>query len=244
MNNPETIDADTIAIQELEHLRTVSLTKPDIIDCIPETYKLAVKTVMRQNLTLDPSQGLVYIKTRNVKIKDVNGKDTWAKALEIMPSANGLISIARQCGRIIDIERPIPKTDDNGKVVGVSVRIKLPSGNETRWENFIFDESDIFRWRRASHKEMSRNKPDANNEIMNYANDNYTNWKGGIDPEFARAKAIRHSLKKLGTNYNESRVIKISSVPKEIYVDVSADEQAYNDEVGYTNVEVIDSNEL
>jgi len=91
---------------------------------------------------------------------------------------------------------------------------------------------------------MSRNKQDANNEKLNYANDNYTNWKGGIDPEFARAKAIRHALKKLGTNANEYKAIKIAQAPKEMYVDVSADEQAYNDEVGYTNVEIIDSSEL
>ena len=244
LNNDASLDAETFALQELDYLKTVALTKPDILDCIPESILLAVKTVMKQNLSLDPNAGLVYIKTRNVKIKDDKGKDTWAKALEIMPSANGLISIARQCGRIIDIKRPKVDKDDNGKVIRVSVELKLPSGNETRWETFEFDESDIFRWQRASHKENGRNKPDADGEKMNYANDNYTNWKGGIDPEFARAKAIRHALKKLGTNSNEIRAIKISSEPKEVYVDVTADEQAYNDEVGFTNVEVIESSEL
>lgn len=239
LNSEAGVDAETVALQELEYLKSVSFSKPEINECIPETVVMAIKTVMKQNLSLDPSAGLVYIKTRNVKVKD-----KWVKALEIMPSANGLISIARQCGRLLDIKRPHPKTDDNGKVIGVSVELKLPSGNETRWETFEFDESDIFRWRRASHKEMSRNKQDANNEHLNYANDNYTNWKGGIDPEFARAKAIRHALKKLGTNANEHKAIKIASVPKEIYVEVSADEQAYNDEIGFTNVEVIDSNEL
>jgi hypothetical protein len=199
---------------------------------------MAVKAVMKQNLSLDPAAGLVYIKTRNVKVGD-----KWAKALEIMPSANGLISIARQCGRILDIKRPQVEKDTNGKVTGVSVEVLLPSYGEPRWEKFEFDESDIFRWRRASHKEMSRNKPDANNESLNYANDNYTNWNGGIDPEFARAKAIRHALKKLGTNANEYKAIKIAQ-PKEVYVDVTADEAAYNDENGYTNVEIIDSNEL
>lgn len=239
LNSEAGVDAETVALQELEHLNSVCFLKPEINECIPETVVMAIKTVMKQNLSLDPSAGLVYIKTRNVKVKD-----KWVKALEIMPSANGLISIARQCGRILDIKRPQVEKDDKGKVISVSVELLLPSYGEPRWENFEFDESDIYRWRRASHKEMSRNKQDANNEHLNYANDNYTNWKGGIDPEFARAKAIRHSLKKLGTNANEHKAIKIASISKEIYVDVSADEQAYNDEVGYTNVEIIDSSEL
>lgn len=219
-------DANTIALQEIEYLRTQALTKPDILECMPTTVVMAVKQVLKQNLTLDPYAGLVYIKTRSVKV----GAE-WKKALEIQPSANGLISIARQCGRLLDIKRPQVAKDEKGKVVGVKCEILLPSFNGTRWEEFEFDESDFRRWQTASHKENGRNKQDASSETLNYSNANYTSWLGGIDPEFARAKAIRHSLKKLGTNPNERVMDKIViEDTKEIIVDIKADEEALTDE--------------
>jgi len=190
-------DVKTLALQELEYLQMIGTTNPAIYECMPQSIIAAIKTVLKQNLTLDPYAGLVYVKTRNVKINN-----EWAKALEIQPSANGIISINRQCGRVLDIERPETIKDAQGKVIGVKVRYLVPSYNEAgkpcyRWREVEFDESDFLRWQRASHKENGRNKADANPQTLNYSNPNYTSWKGGIDPEFARAKAIRHGLKKL-----------------------------------------------
>jgi hypothetical protein len=100
-----------------------------------------------------------------------------------------------------------------------------------RWEKRKFDESDFLRWKTKSHQENARNKQDANFSTLNYANPNYTNWCGGIDPEFARAKAIRHSLKKLGTNPNEKKTINIV-VPaeKKIIIDPEKEASAINDD--------------
>lgn len=234
-------DVETLAIQELEFLQQRALTVPAIYECVPQTIVMAVKGAISKNLSLDPDAGLLYVKTRNVK-----SGDQWMKVLEVQPTANGLISINRQCGRVLDVKRPEVTKDASGKVISVYVEFLLPSydlnGNKTaRWEKVSFDEDDFYRWRRASHKENGRNKQDANAETMNYANENYTNFRGGIDPEFARAKAIRHGLKKLGTNMNERRMDKIDVVDaKYKLVDEAADEAAANDE-GFTPAEVVGS---
>lgn len=237
LNAKQGVDINTVALQEIEYLRMQALTKPDIMECLPQTVLMAVKQVLKQNLTLDPYAGLVYIKTRNIKV----GTE-YKKALEIQPSCNGLISINRQCGRLLDIKRPKITKDGNGKVTDVSVDILLPTHGGTRWETFEFDASDFKRWQLASHKEMSRNKADASSETLNYANANYTSFNGGIDPEFARAKAIRHSLKKLGTNQNERQMDKIviedaKAVVIENVVDSKADAEASNEENNYTTFE-------
>lgn len=194
-------DVETMVKQELEHLESLALTMPAILQCVPISIVSAVKSVLKQNLSLDPHAGLVYTQTRNVEI---NGK--WTKVLEMKPSPNGIISIARQAGRILDQDRPTVQKDATGKVIGVTFKYLVPSvGSDgkksTRWVEVEFDESDFERWKSASHTERSRGKDDAKSK--NYANKLYTSWKGGIDPEFARAKAIRHGLKKLGTNQNE-----------------------------------------
>lgn len=237
LNSMPGVDAHTIALQELEYLKQQAVSKPVIFECLPETVIAGVKYVIKNNLSFDPNAGLVYIKSRNLQVNTA-----WVKALEVQPSADGLISIARQCGRVLDVDRPEVKKDVSGKVISVIAKFLIPSfdGNGkpiTRWTEREFDESDFYRWQRASHNENARTwkadsgkaKPDA--ETLNYANPNYTNWKGGIDPEFARAKAIRHGLKKLGTNQNETRATRIvTSVEKKHVVETQADEAAMNDE--------------
>lgn len=242
LNAIDGVDVQTIVLQELEYLRMASLTNPAIMECMPQTAVMAIKTVLKQNLSLDPAAGLVNIKTRNIKIKGANGEDVWKKALEITPTYNGLISINRQCGRILDIKNPVVKKDNSGKVIEVSVEILLPSTPSHRWEVRTFDESDFYRWRRSSHKENGRNKQDADAEKLNYANENYTNWKGGIDPEFARAKAVRHGLKKLGANQNEGRVVNIT-IPstKNVIIDSEKDQEATGDEGQTHYAEVVES---
>jgi hypothetical protein len=234
-------DIAVLATQEISYLETIALTKPEINQCEAISVLLAVKSVLKQNLSLDPYAGLVYVKTRNIN-SGTRDKPEWKKALEIQPTANGLISIARQCGRILDIKRPqVTKSAETGKITGVSVEILLPSVPQPRWETFTFDEDDFYRWQRASHNENGRNKQDANPNTFNYANPNYTNFKSGIDPEFARAKAIRHSLKKLGTNPHEVKpgqiVIDTTKTP---LVDIAKDADASGDD-NIHNAEIISS---
>lgn len=241
-------DVETLALEELEHLRSAALSKPEIYQCEPITVALAVRACLKQNLSLDPYQGLVYIKTRNV---NTGTKDSpkWKKALEIMPSANGLISIARQCGRILDVDRPEVEYNSDGKVINVTARFMVPSYDSkmqpsARWVEHVFAESDFKRWQLASHKENGRGKSDMDNVKMNYANPNYRIHNGGIDPEFARAKAIRHGLKKLGTNMNEKRAVAIQSTPQKVMIDPVIAQEETASEITYTEHEEIPQAEV
>lgn len=232
LNAAEGTDVKTLALQELENLRMIAVTKPEILDCLPQTVVMAVKRVLKQNLSLDPYAGLVYVKTRNVKIKAPDGQEVTRKALEITETCNGLLSVAYQCGKIIDHKVPTIKKDSNGKVESVTFEFQVKSG---RWEVRTFDDSDFYRWQRASHKENGRWKEDFNTpqatETLKYANENYVNWKGGIDPEFARAKAIRHALKKLGTNPNEGKFAKIViPTEKKVVIEEEKEQAALTDE--------------
>lgn len=222
-------DVATIAAQEIMYFQAITETKPHFLKCTPQSIVLAIRDVMKKNLTLDPNAGLVYIQTRNVNIGTKQNQQ-WVSVLEIQPTANGYISINRQLGRILDYTYPEVKKDATGKVIEVSMQILLPSPVAYRWEKRTFDESDFERWRRASHKENARtwkagdSRPQPDEKTMNYANPNYTNWKGGMDPEFARAKCIKHSLKKLGTNQQETGRIKVYDVPAERVIDPLKDE--------------------
>lgn len=209
LSGNEPTNIQTMALQELSYLEQHISLKPDLMQCTAQSIILAVRNVMRKNLSLDPNAGLVYIKSRNQNIAPYGQPDKWIKVLEIEETANGIISFNRQFGRVLDYTRPVVTKDNNGKVVGVSMKILLPSYPEPRWEERDFDESDFLRWRKYSHKENKKSfrpnkgKPEPNDETLNYANALYTAWKDGIDPEFARAKCIKHSFKKLGTNPNE-----------------------------------------
>lgn len=207
LNSRQGADVQTMALEELEHLKSVALTKPEIYECEPVTVIMALKAVLKQNLTLDPYQGLVYIKTQSVNV-GTKASPSYRKGLVIEPTANGLISINRQCGRILDVDRPEVKFGANGKVTSVIAKFLKPTFDEkgqpaTRWQTTEYDESEFKRWMVYSHRQNSRGKQDANGETLNYANALYRSHNGGIDPEFARAKAIRHALKKQGTNMNE-----------------------------------------
>lgn len=196
-------DVSSIVLNEISFLEGMSLQKPEILACEPISIVMAMKYVLKNNLTMDPNAGLVYTKTRNFKKQDA----TWGKVLEIQPTCEGLLSIAYQCGKILDHERPSVKKNDTGKVIEVTFKYMRPSPAGPRWVETTFDESDFRRWQSKSHQENSRGKEDATTK--DYSNPNYRNFNGGIDPEFARAKSIRHSLKKLGTNPNERLMVNI-----------------------------------
>lgn len=223
-------DVATIAQQELLYLEQISLTTPAILECEPFSIVMAVKGIMKRNITIDPQAGLAYVKTRSVKINN-----QWKKVLDISPSANGLISINRQLGRILDYTNPAVIKNAEGRCIGGSMRILLPSYPQPRWEEYEYDESDIKRWQRASHKENSRTwksdsgKPAPDDKTLNYANALYTSTNGGVDKEFLKSKIIRHSLGKKGTNPNEIAGIKVYDVANEIVVDPAVDYIASSD---------------
>jgi len=217
-------DVSSIVLNEISFLEGMALTKPDILTCEPISIVMAMKYILKNNLSLDPNAGLVYTKTRGFK----KGDGTWGKVLEAQPTCEGLLSIAYQCGKIIDHERPTVKKNDEGKVIEVTFRYMRPSPTGPRWVDISFDESDFKRWQAASHKENSRGKEDASTK--NYANVNYVSFNKGIDPEFARAKAIRHALKKLGTNANERIQVNIKPTITNT-VDVKVDIEATNEDI-------------
>lgn len=256
MNGRRPEEVKALAAQEIGYLEALSITNQTLKKCEPVSVFLAVKAVVRQNLTLDPYCGLVYVKTRNFNAGTPQTPD-WKTVLEIQPTANGLLSINKQCGTILDYKRPEVFKDAQGKVIGGKFEILKPSFPEPRWETYTFDEDDIFRWQRASYKENKRgydNLPEQKRQgkkvpddnTMNYANENYTNFKGGIDPEFMRAKMIRHSLKKLGTNPNEQNKKGFAIFERTApVVDVSKDIAATNDELPITpHEEVIDTTQM
>ena len=70
LNANEGTDVETLVLQELEYVRMAALSKPEILECLPQTILMAVKSVLKKNLSLDPSAGLVYIKTRWVTMVD------------------------------------------------------------------------------------------------------------------------------------------------------------------------------
>lgn len=220
-------DVATIAAQELMYFEVMAQQKPELLQCTPESILLAVRSVMQKNLSLDPYAGLVYVKTRSVNI-GTKQQPQYIKVLEMSPTANGLISYNRQLGRVLDYTNPRVKKGADGRVIEVSMQLLKPSHPQPRWENFTYDQSDFKKWQTASHRENMRaykqntgmKEPDIN--TLNYANPNYTNFNGGIDPEFARAKCIRHSMKKLGSNPQETTV-RVYNVPNERVVDPEKD---------------------
>lgn len=249
MNSPTGISENTIkakALEELSHFQMLSLQKPEILDCEPLSILLAVKQVIKKNLSLDPSQGLVYTMVGSVKTKT----GAYVKVLETPETANGKLSVARQCGRVLDIKRPKISYDDKGKCQKVVVEFLVPSVPAPRWEIIEFDNNNFKKWERASHIKNSRGyrqesgKPAPSLDTLNYSNALYKAWNGGIDPEFAATKAIRHALNKLGTNINEAGATKIHVEQKEVIINPASANKEASEEIENTEVKYVEFEEL
>jgi len=217
-------DVSSIVMNEISCLENLSIAKPELLSCEPISIIMGMKYVLKNNLTLDSNAGLVYTTTRNVAMaKDQLGNVTkWGKVMEVQPTCEGLLSIAYQCGKIIDHERPTVKKDGNGKVIEVTFKYMKPSPAGPRWVEVTFDESDFGRWKNASAKQNKGN-----------ANANYTSFNGGLDPEFARAKSIKHALKKLGTNPNERLMVNIQPTIKQT-IDPAIENEIAKEEITFT----------
>lgn len=208
-SDKESSMVQTLALQELNYLEQHASNNPKLLQCDQNSIILAVKNVLRKNLSLDPAAGLVYVKTRNLNIGTYE-RPIWKTVMETQDTVNGIISYNRQIGRLYDYKRVKIIKDASGKVIGGEVELQTPGfQGQPRWETYDYDESDIERWRRFSHLENAKGykqnsgKEPPDLKTLNWANKLYTSWKGGPDPEFIRAKILRHSLKKLGSNANE-----------------------------------------
>ena len=140
------------------------------------------------------SSGLVYLLPTKVKVGQNGNQDVDDWALSYDPTANGRLSIAYQSGSILDHKLPTHTFDAEGKLDTVTFEFLVPSFGQPRWEVYVANKRHFEKWMNAS---AAKNKGNANK--------NYTSYKGGIDPEFASTKAIRHGLGKRGTNLNGKR---------------------------------------
>lgn len=237
-------DLEQMVKGELAFLNLHALGKADVLECDKLSVVLALKSMFKQNLSLDPSLNLMYVKTRKVKTGiDSTGRDIYTRVLDLQPTCNGILSIQRQAGMLLDFEEPEIIRDANGKVTEVFFKYLTPTiGEDLKpkavWKEKRFYESDFDRWRASSHKENGRywssnsGKPKPDTEAMNYANALYTSYKGGIDPEFCKAKCIRHAFKKTGTNPNEKKnEIQHTIDAKAIVLNPSIEAAAIDDEV-------------
>lgn len=189
--------AESLAKKEIFNFMALANKKPDLLGCTPLSIALAVQSAIIDNLTLAESAGLVYLIPGRVKV-GVNGNtDVYEWQVNYSPTANGLISIAMQSGSILDHKRPVCTYDASGKVETVTFEYLKPSYGAPRWESVTFNKI---------HFERLRIKSGNKNGGLDKANPNYTSWQGGIDPEFAGTKAIKHALNKLGTNPNAPNV--------------------------------------
>lgn len=193
-DNTPMAKAEKIVMKEIVNFEMICMMKPELANLDKQSIFIAVKQCIADNLTLSPNAGLVYLSPGRVCVGIENNQKVYKDVLVYEPTSEGRISIARQAGTLLDHKRPTVAFDSTGKVSSVTFEFLVNALPKPRWEIVKFDTNDFERWRIKS-------------EIKNNgkANANYTSFKGGIDPEFARAKAIKHGLKKRGTNKNEVR---------------------------------------
>jgi len=186
--------ATNVAIKEISNYEALISMKPELKVCNPKSVVQAVKQCINDGLTLSQSSGLVYLLPTKVKVGQNGNQDVYDWALSYDPTANGRLSIAYQSGSILDHKLPTHTFDAEGKLDTVTFEFLVPSFGQPRWEVYVANKRHFEKWMAAS---AAKNRGNANK--------NYTSYKGGIDPEFASTKAIRHGLGKRGTNLNGKR---------------------------------------
>lgn len=220
-------EAEQVAMREIANYAMLEQMNSSLKPCTNLSKLLLVKQVINDNLSLSQSAGLVYTVPSRVKVGQNGNQDVYEWVVTYDPTANGRLSIAYQAGTILDHKRPEIKFDGNGKVESVTWEYLLNVRPSGRWESVTFNQTNFEKWQRAS---AAKNKGTANG--------NYTNWNGGIDPEFAGTKAIRHGLKKLGTNINAPKAFLPSEAPIK-YEPISSVMKEAGDEAGFTESEVV-----
>lgn len=238
MPQGSTIDeANRVAIKEISNFEVMLQTNPSLSNCSAKSVVYAVKQCINDGLTLAPSAGLAYLLPTKVKVGIQNNQDVYEWAVNYDPTANGRLSIAYQSGAILDHKRPYFTFDSEEKLDTVTFEILVPSFKEPRWEVITFGKMHFKKWADACAKKNGGK-----------LNPNYTSWNGGIDPEFASTKAIRHGLAKRGTNLNGKRspvpsnvqVVSKEAIEKEKEELMDDFVRTNNGKVEVTTVEVID----
>ncbi len=188
-------DAEMVLIREMSNFEMLVANKPELEGCSPISVLQAFKECISNNLTFAPSAGLVYLYPSMIKT-GVDPKTNQAiktKVLVFDPSAEGRLSIAFQAGTILDLKRPVYEYNDKNQITKISCEFLVPSSPAPRWDLVSMDAAEFTRLMQKSAAKFGT------------ANAGYTSHNGGIDPEFAFAKLIRHKLKKRGTNMNAQR---------------------------------------
>lgn len=186
--------AERMVMKEIVNFEMVCVLKPELANLDKQSILIAVKQCIADNLTLSQNTGLVYLYPGKVCV----GQDPKTNAkiykdiLVYQPTCEGEISIARQSGAILDHKRPICTFDGNGQVDTVTFEFMVPAYPKPRWESVTFNKDNFNKWKAKSAAKFGGT-----------ANANYSSWNGGIDPEFASSKAIKHGMKKRGRNSNE-----------------------------------------
>jgi hypothetical protein len=192
--------------QELINFQEHCMYNESLLKCDLQSLKFGIRKVISANLSLDKAKGHVYLLPTSVK----DSKDNWKQMLEVKWTSEGLLTMHYNAGSIIDHKRPIVTYDQANKVIGVKFEFQVPT---KRWETVEYNTAHFAKWRKASHVKNGRNKKDADLNKLNYANDNYTSFNGGIDPEFASSKAISHGLGKRGLDGNKSLQYQPQPIP-------------------------------
>lgn len=186
--------AENVIEREITNMMLILDMKPELKDCDQNSIIMAVKQCINDNLTLAPSAGLVYIYSGNIKIGvDSANQDVYKKVMVYEKSANGTLSWCRQTGVILGNKVPTYKFDASGALEFVTVEFQVPDVTGPRWESITYGKSHFAKWMSKSLAKFKK------------ANANYVSWYGGIDPEFAATKAIKHGLNRRGSNMNEKQ---------------------------------------
>ena len=181
--------------QEVINFQEHCIYNNELANCDPQSVLFGIRKVIGANLSLDRAKGHTYLLPASIKQAD----GTFKKVLEVSYQAEGMLVLYYNANVIIDHKSPQPKYDESGKVVSITWEYQLAN---KRWESVTFNEAHFNKWRKSSHVKNGRNKSDADLNKLNYANPNYTSFAGGIDPEFASAKCIKHALKKMALDRN------------------------------------------
>ena len=182
--------------QEVINFQEHCIYNNELANCDPQSVLFGIRKVIGANLSLDRAKGHTYLTPEGIKQAD----GSYKKVLKVEYQAEGMLVLHYNAGTIIDHKRPQIEYNEKGKVVSVKWEYKLSNG---RWESAQLLEMHFEKLRKASHVKNGRNKNDADLNKMNYANPNYTSFSGGIDPEFASAKCIKHALKKMALDRNK-----------------------------------------
>lgn len=209
--------AQQLVLKEITNFEMVCAMKPELANLDKQSILIAVKQCIADNLTLSDHAKLVYLYPGKVCIGQNGSSKIYKDVLVYQPTAEGELSIARQSGSILDHKRPVCTFDSAGQVDTVSFEFLVPTYSQPRWEKVTFNKDNFTKWKQKSAAKFNGNP-----------NANYTSWNGGIDPEFAASKAIKHGLKKRGRNSNEVHHAPVNNNVENIETQVNKIEQPIN----------------